>query len=463
MANTVHTNSTRPRGCSTTRRRASRRARRFLATLIAVVGLLTAASASTLAATASVPGITPTSVVIGSDQPLTGFPAAGYGEIAPASRAFFTYVNAHGGVHGRAINYVYLDDGYEPAKAVADENQLLSTDHVFAYFNAFGNLTHAAIVESLNRRGVPDLFNGSSCACWNEPSRHPETFGFGTNYTLEARLIGHHVARAFPAARVGYLWEDGPVGCCQQGVPELDREIPASQVVSRQSFTTAELSVSRLLPQVKAAQAAGVQVLVLDTLAPQATALLLVDGASIGYHPTILDAFPLSADPTTVGGFIEQYSRGKASPALENGLITQAQLPSASDTTNPWIRLFREIHDTYEPQTPFDNMTVYGMAAAYTFTSALQHAGRHPTRKSIVAAVNAGTVNSGGPGLVRLDYGATNHDGYPGEQIGAIENGALVLSGPVYKGRLTGPITVQPVTQSAPPRALLTAAHRVRP
>jgi len=71
-------------------------------------------------------------------------------------------------------------------------------------------------------------------------------------------------------------------------------------------------------------------------------------------------------------------------------------------------------------------MTIYGMAAAYTFTQALQHAGRHPTRNSIVAAVNGGAVNSSGPALLPLEDSPTDHDGYPGEQIGRIENGKLL-------------------------------------
>ena len=61
---------------------------------------------------------------------------------------------------------------------------------------------------------------------------------------------------------------------------------------------------------------------------------------------------------------------------------------------NGWIKLFRKVHDTYEAQQPFDNMTVYGMAAAYTFVRALQLAGRNPTRQSIVAALNSGAANS---------------------------------------------------------------------
>ncbi len=189
-----------------------------------------------------------------------------------------------------------------------------------------------------------------------------------------------------------------------QGVQQLDSEIPPAQIVTRQSFTLADLAATRLLPQVQAAQAAGAQVLVLDTLAPAATALVLLDAASIGYHPQVLDTFRLSADPATVGGLIRQFSGGKASPALENGLITQDYLPSASDTANPWIALFRQIHDTHDTWAPFDNMTVYGMTAAYLFIRALQAAGPRPTRQSVITAVNSSAVNLGGPGLIPLDY-----------------------------------------------------------
>ena len=442
------------------RRISPTRARRTFVAAIAVAGLAVAAwgipaAASSAAATSagrgSAPGVTPTSVLIGSDQPLTGVSATGYGEIAPASRAFFEYVNAHGGVHGRAIDYAYLDDASDPATAVSDENQLVSGDRVFAYFNGFGVTEHAAVVDSLNALGVPDLFVGSSCECWNEPLQHPETFGFGTDYPDEGRLLGSYVARTFPAAKVGYIWENSSAGCCEQGVQELDQEIPADQVVTRQPFTLADLTAGRLLPQVQAAKMAGARVLVLDTLAPAATAEVLLDAASLGYHPHILDTFRLSADPVTVGALIERFSGGAASAALENGLVTQDYLPSASDTASPWIALFRKIHDTYEPQAPFDNMTVYGMAAADAFTRALQAAGHDLTRQSIVAAVNFGTVNFGGPGLVPLADSPLDHDGYPGEQIGTVDNGGIVLRGPVYVTHGNGPILAVPPVITSPP------------
>jgi ABC-type branched-subunit amino acid transport system substrate-binding protein len=418
--------------------------RRSAAALVAAGAVIAAAvwagppvASAASALVVSTPGVTQTTVLIGSDQPLTGPASAGYGEIAPASRAFFQFVNARGGVFGRTITYTFLDDASDPTTAAADETQLAG---IFAYFNGFGTTEHAAIVDRLNAEGVPDLFAAAGCACWNEPRQRPETFGFGTDYPEEGRIAGHYVARTFPTAKVGYLWQNDPIACCQQAVAELDSQIPPVQVVSRQPFTTDELPVDRLMPQMRAAQSAGVSVLVLDTLAPQAVALALLDAAGLGYHPQFLVPSNGSADPTTVAGFITRFSGGRASPALENGLITQDFLPSATDTANRWIALFRWIHDTYEPQMPFDNLTVYGMAAAVTFTQALRAAGPRPTRRSIVAAVNAGAVNFGGPGLAPLDYSLFNHAGYDGERIGTVRDGGFVLSGPVFVTHDTGPV-----------------------
>src|SRR5512146_2183270 len=101
---------------------------------------------SSAALTASAPGITPTSILIGSHQPLTGPAAPGYSEIAPASNAYFQYVNAHGGVFGRKIVYKYLDDGYNPTKTASVVRQLGRQDNVYAMFDGLGTPTHLAAV-----------------------------------------------------------------------------------------------------------------------------------------------------------------------------------------------------------------------------------------------------------------------------------------------------------------------------
>src|SRR5262249_2305906 len=102
------------------------------------------------ALTASAPGITATTITIGSHQPLTGPAAPGYSEIAPASNAYFQYVNAHGRIFGRKIIYKYLDDGYNPTNTSTVVHQLVLNDHVYAIFNGLGTPTHQAVVQYLN-------------------------------------------------------------------------------------------------------------------------------------------------------------------------------------------------------------------------------------------------------------------------------------------------------------------------
>src|SRR5437899_1590882 len=87
---------------------------------------------------ASAPGITATTVTIGSTQPLTGPAAPGYSEIAPASNAYFKYVDAHGGVFGRTIKYDYLDDQYNPTSTSSQTRKLVLQDNVYAVFSALG-------------------------------------------------------------------------------------------------------------------------------------------------------------------------------------------------------------------------------------------------------------------------------------------------------------------------------------
>ena len=112
-------------------------------------------SSSSSALTASAPGITPTQILIGSHQPLTGPAAPGYSEIAPASAAYFAYVNAHGGVYGRKIVYKYLNDGYNPTTTASVVRQLVLQDNVYAMFDGLGTPTHLAAVSFLNAQKVP--------------------------------------------------------------------------------------------------------------------------------------------------------------------------------------------------------------------------------------------------------------------------------------------------------------------
>src|SRR5205823_2123648 len=98
----------------------------------------------------SVPGVTAGEVIVGTHQPLTGPAAAGYSKISAATKAYFDYVNANGGVFGRKITYKVMDDGYNPANTQQVVRQLVLQDKVFAILNGLGTPTHTGVLDFLN-------------------------------------------------------------------------------------------------------------------------------------------------------------------------------------------------------------------------------------------------------------------------------------------------------------------------
>src|SRR5262245_40989263 len=122
--------------------------RRLLA-LSAAIAALAPLGFDALAAPGSDPGVTPTEILIGGTVPLTG-EAAAFGSVGPGAKAYFDYVNAHGGVYGRKIVYRYYDDGYDPSRTVQLTRQLVEQDKVFAIFNSVGTAENIAIRDYLN-------------------------------------------------------------------------------------------------------------------------------------------------------------------------------------------------------------------------------------------------------------------------------------------------------------------------
>src|SRR5450759_3855258 len=185
-------------------------------------------SSSASGPTASAPGITATTITIGSTQPLTGPAAPGYSEISPASNAYFQWVNDHGGVLGRKIVYKYEDDGYNPTNTTTITRKQVLQDKVFAIFDALGTPTHLSVVDYLNTEKVPDLFPASGCNCWNSTSNHPYTYGWQPDYTIEGQILGQYVTQNYAGQPVGYFAQNDEFG--QDGVIGLDKQIPSSAV-----------------------------------------------------------------------------------------------------------------------------------------------------------------------------------------------------------------------------------------
>lgn len=408
---------------------------RFLALTLAAVFAAAACGGGSNSGTntASAPGITATTITIGSHQPLTGPAAPGYSEISQASNAYFEWVNSHGGVNGRTIKYLYEDDGYNPQNTSTVVRKLVLQDKVFAIFNGLGTPTHSAVVDYLNSQKVPDLFVASGCDCWNQPSKWPETFGWQPDYIIEGKITGKYVNDNFSGMKVGYLYQDDDFG--QGGVTGLDSQISSGSVVDKEKYVPTNTNLG---PQLAKLQASGAQVVVLYTI-PAFTAISLLTAAALHYSPKWVVS-SVGADPTTLAGLVQSFSKGAAGASLLNGIVTSGYLPATTDTSNQWVTLFKQIHDQYISSLPFDGNVEYGMAVAYSFVQLMKKAGRNPSRQDVVNALTGGQLDQG-PGLVPFGYSSSNHLGYQGVQMAVIQNGAAQYTGSIYTATVNGSVT----------------------
>jgi branched-chain amino acid transport system substrate-binding protein len=405
-------------------------------------------SSSGSALKASAPGITPTSILIGSHQPLTGPAAPGYSEIAPAANAYFQYVNAHGGVFGRKITYKYLDDGYNPTNTVTVVHQLVLQNNVYAIFNGLGTPTHLNVVSFLNTSKVPDVFVASGCDCWNDPGKYPETFGYQLDYIREGKILGSYIKQHFTGKKIGYFFQNDEFG--QDGVKGLDYEIPSSQVVAREAYNVAATNpaqeVAGLVAKLKAA---GAQVVVSFSI-PAFTALLKLTGLTLSYSPTLVVS-DVGSDPITLSGLLNTFAKksGSFGSSLIQGIITDGYLPSLGDAGNSWITLFKTVHDTYIPKLPFDGNVLYGESVGYAFVQAMLKAGRNPTRQDLVNALNAGNFPQGAS-VAPYAYASGSHDGITGAYMAMIKNGVVVQQGDVQVTDVTSTGAVTPYMTAQP-------------
>jgi branched-chain amino acid transport system substrate-binding protein len=397
---------------------------------------------STSSSSGNVPGVTDTEIVVGTHMPLTGPAAGGYSKIAPATKAYFDYVNANGGVHGRKITYKIKDDGYNPANTQTVVRELVLQDKVFAILNGLGTPTHTGVLDFLKTNRVPDLFVASGSRSWNQADKYPGTFGFNPDYTVEGKILGTYIKENLAGKKTCFLGQDDDFGRDSlEGVQKI-----LGPVAAKESYVTSNPNVG---PQMGALKAAGCEVVVLATV-PGFTALSIGTAAKIAFKPQFVVS-NVGADPTTVGKAL-----GAAAPLME-GLVAANYLPLNTDEANPWIQLFKKVNAEHNGNAEFDNNIVYGMSVGYLFVQALQSAGKDLTRDKILEAVQKNGFQ--GPGLVPLRFSAQDHSGYAGEQLTKVENGKAVYFGTPYTtDDGDGPVTAYQGQTATPPPSGVPAA-----
>jgi branched-chain amino acid transport system substrate-binding protein len=337
-----------------------------------------AAAAIALVGPAATPGVTSSTITIGGTIPISG-PAAAYGSVGRGADAYFKYVNAHGGVNGRRITYLYRDDAYDPSKTVALTRELVENDRVFAIFSPIGTDNTIATTDYLNAAKVPQLFAGTGAARVGDGYKtHPWTMGYLPSFHAEGAIYGRAIAKQ-AGAKVAVLYEASDFGKDLTDGLKSGLVGKASTIVAEQAYQPTDTSIDS---QMSTLHASGANVLVLN-VTPQYAILAYLAAHKFGWRPKIyLSSVCISPNVMDIV---------RASVGQEvNGSMSIAFVKDPTDKVlakDPVVSLYKSILKKYAPGAkPEDVYNFYGMSVAFTLVDALKHAGKSPTRASLLSA-----------------------------------------------------------------------------
>jgi len=156
-------------------------------------------------------GVTDTEIKIGQTMPYSG-PLSAYGVIGRTEAAYFRMINEQGGVSGRKLNLISVDDSYSPPKTVEQVRRLIEQEQVAFLFQTLGTPCNLAIRQYCNDNKVPQLFLATGASMFADPQHFPWTIGYNPNYQTEAHIFAKHILATKPNARIGVLYQNDDYG-----------------------------------------------------------------------------------------------------------------------------------------------------------------------------------------------------------------------------------------------------------
>ena len=356
--------------------------RRAAATLTASVLALGMSASAVAPAYAADPGVTNDEIVLGGTHPFSG-PASAYGNIGKGIGAYFSYLNDHGGINGRKVKWIDLDDGYSPPQAVQLVHQLVEQDKVFAVFDTLGTAVNTAIRPYLNQNNVPHLFVATGATTWGKDyKQYPWTIGWQPDYQAEAMLYAQHILQNHPKAKIGVIYQNDDYGeDCNAGLKK-GLGSHGNMVVKMASYETSDPNVSSQISTLKASGADTLVVFATPKFAIQS----LVAAAQQSWHPAIY----LNNVANTIP-YMKAVEKA-AGPSATANVITTIYLKDPANHAryagDAGMKLYNEIMSKYLPNGDKDDGNyLYGVSIAYTMADVLRRAGKDLTRKKVMDVV----------------------------------------------------------------------------
>ena len=341
---------------------------------------------------ADVPGVTANSVVLGQSAALTG-PAARLGEnMRDGANLYFDQVNRKGGVHGRKIQLVSLDDGYEPDRAVQNTQRLMKENKVFALFGYVGTPTSYAVIPLVTENKIPffGAFTGA------EGLRHPFNkyiFNARASYYQETETLVNYVV-ANRKQRIAVFYQDdayGKAGLTGVQAAMERRKLPVVALGTVQRNTVDVAEAVRTIAKAK----------------PQAIIMISAYKSCAAFIKE-MNKTGLKADYLNVS-FVGSDGLAEELGAEGHGVLISQVVPYPQDRQFPVAEEFTTLAKQHAPKLKLSFNNLEGYIAAKAFVEGLRRAGPALTRDSFISALE--TFKDVDLGNFRVSFSPQSHNG----------------------------------------------------
>jgi ABC-type branched-subunit amino acid transport system substrate-binding protein/TRAP-type uncharacterized transport system substrate-binding protein len=367
---------------------------------------------------------------IGNTMPYTG-PASAYGVIGKTLSAYFDKVNAEGGVNGRRIKFISYDDAYSPPKTTELVRKLVEQDRVLLVFGSVGGATSAAVRPYLNQNKVPQLFNASGPAMWDQPQEFPWTMGWQPNYQTEGRIYAQYLLENHPRGKIAVLYQDDAFG--NDALKGLKDGLGTKMPIVVAPYKVTDPSID---PQLAKLKASGADIFVNFTT-PKFATIAIRRVAEMGWKPIQL----LEAASNSVAA-LRPAGLENAEGILSAGYYLEPDDPLTAN--DPAFREWSAFMDRYASSlSKSDGLTSYSYALARTMVEVLRRCGDDLSRENIMrqaATLKGVQIPMLIPGIA-INTSPSDHAPIEQMQMQRFTDGKWERFGPVRSGIDAGSVS----------------------
>ena len=330
----------------------------------------------------AVRGVTDDTIVLGTWAPLTG-PAATWGAVARGAQAYFDMVNAEGGIHGRRVELLVRDDGYQPSRTVAVVREMVEGDRVFAMVAGVGTATGRAVMDYLMDREVVWVSPASGATHWAyPPKRH--LFAQYTPYFDEAAVLVDHAVEEMGMERIAVIYQNDDFG--QSGVVGARMALAdhGLELVEAVSVEVTDTDLNSHAVRLRESGAEGVLV----WLTPRHATIIVGAVERLGF-----DTQWLASSVLADAELLDELTEG----AWEGAIYTAIGVLPGSG--HPLLEKYMEAAARVAPGERVSEFFLGGFRYAEPMGEALRRAGRDLTTESLIAALESmdGWQGTGAP------------------------------------------------------------------